>query len=594
MKIFKPALPAVVTAVIFLQVGIGLIAPAVDAQHEPLFTAPSGQMPADDREAAVDPTIFRSRLVKLHPGTAALYGSQFKADPGSAEVMVLNLFDEVTVKAVIEQREVRSPTSVTSIGHVQGVPGSSVTLVMEDGVMAGNIRTSDGYYQVRYVAGDLHAVRQIDETRYPREGDPIAVQLPRTDALAEQRAVTADDGTRFDVMVVYTPASRAAAGGTAAMNALINLAVAETNTAYARSGVIPRLRLVHTQEVAYVETNNFRTDLERLTRPSDGFMDNVHALRNAHGADLVSLIVEGSSLCGLAWLMTNESNEFQDLAFSVTERTCATGNYTFGHELGHNMGLQHDRADAPEDGVFPYSHGYVDIVHGFRTIMGVQTCCIRIQNFSNPDVTFSGSPTGISPPSSESADAAASLNNVRATVANWRAQVDFIAFNLTVTATGPGTGTVVSNAAGINCGGDCSEDYAEGTRITLTAAPGVGSVFRGWSGACSGTGRCKLKMNGPKNVTAVFAPPLTMAPAALPGGQVGLPYSSSLLPAGGIPPHTAAVVAGSLPRGLSLIGNDIVGTPTVSGKKLFTIKVTDQLGGSVKKRFKLTVLKPSP
>jgi peptidyl-Asp metalloendopeptidase len=81
---------------------------------------------------------------------------------------------------------------------------------------------------------------------------------------------------------------------------LINLAVAETNTAYSRSAVIPRLRLVHQEEVSYTESGDFSTDLNRLTNPSDGFMDNVHALRNAHGADLVSLIIEGASLCGLA------------------------------------------------------------------------------------------------------------------------------------------------------------------------------------------------------------------------------------------------------------------------------------------------------
>ena len=59
----------------------------------------------------------------------------------------------------------------------------------------------------------------------------------------------ADDGSTFDVIVVYTPSARAAAGGTAAMNALINLAAAKTNTAYLRSGVVPRLRLVHQEEV---------------------------------------------------------------------------------------------------------------------------------------------------------------------------------------------------------------------------------------------------------------------------------------------------------------------------------------------------------
>lgn len=62
------------------------------------------------------------------------------------------------------------------------------------------------------------------------------------------------------------------------MNTLINLAVAETNTAYLRSGVVPRLRLVHQEEVNYLEStdpvNGFLEDFNRLTNPSDGFMDN--------------------------------------------------------------------------------------------------------------------------------------------------------------------------------------------------------------------------------------------------------------------------------------------------------------------------------
>jgi hypothetical protein len=211
------------------------------------------------------------------------------------------------------------------------------------------------------------------------------------------------------------------------MNALINVAVMETNTAYARSGIFPRLHLVHTEELAYAESGNFSTDLDRITNPSDGFMDNVHALRNVHGADLVSLIVEGTCLCGIAWLMTTQSNAFEAFAFSVVARICATGNYSFGHELGHNMGLQHDRANAPADGVFSFSHGYVDALHGFRDIMGVAASCgscMRIQNFSNPNIAFNGFPTGVPQSSPQSADAASSLNATASTVANWRAQVN--------------------------------------------------------------------------------------------------------------------------------------------------------------------------
>ena len=43
---------------------------------------------------------------------------------------------------------------------------------------------------------------------------------------------------------------------------------------------------------------------------------------------------------------------------------------------------------------------------------------------------------------------------------------------LTVGKSGTGSGTVTSSPAGINCGSDCSEAYASGTSVTLTATRG--------------------------------------------------------------------------------------------------------------------------
>jgi uncharacterized protein (DUF2141 family) len=77
-------------------------------------------------------------------------------------------------------------------------------------------------------------------------------------------------------------------------------------------------------------------------------------------------------------------------------------------------------------------------------------------------------------------------------------------YTLTVTKSGTGSGTVTSNPAGINCGSDCSEEYDEGTSVTLTPAPGSGSTFTGWSGACSGAGACTVSMTSDKTVTATF------------------------------------------------------------------------------------------
>ena len=86
------------------------------------------------------------------------------------------------------------------------------------------------------------------------------------------------------------------------------------------------------------------TDLSRVWGTSDGFMDGVHALRDTYKADMVSLIGTGytGGACGIAYV-GNATVGFAPNAFSVVSLSCMTGYYSFGHELGHNMGLMHDR-----------------------------------------------------------------------------------------------------------------------------------------------------------------------------------------------------------------------------------------------------------
>ena len=79
---------------------------------------------------------------------------------------------------------------------------------------------------------------------------------------------------------------------------------------------------------------------------------------------------------------------------------------------------------------------------------------------------------------------------------------------LTVTLAGSGQGTVASTPAGIFCGSDCSDPFAENSQVTLTAAADGASRFTGWSGdaACSGTGECTVTMDQARSVTATFEP----------------------------------------------------------------------------------------
>ncbi len=70
-----------------------------------------------------------------------------------------------------------------------------------------------------------------------------------------------------------------------------------------------------------------------------------------------------------------------------------------------------------------------------------------------------------------------------------------------------GDGTVTSSLGEIDCGSTCSAGFGPGFTLTLSATPGSGSVFSGWSGDCSGTGPCTIPIDTSKSVTATFAGP---------------------------------------------------------------------------------------
>ena len=235
----------------------------------------------------------------------------------------------------------------------------------------------------------------------------------------------------IDVAVVYTPAARRAAGGAAAIEAEIDLMIAETNQAYEASGVRHRVALVARSEVEYDETESPLSDLQN---PSDGHMDEVHALRDRVLADLVHLITnESASFCGLA---------VRPGAFGLTVQGC--GSEVFAHELGHNMGLWHDRYQVHRrnGGVSPHpAYGYVNqpgLAAGapsprrWRTVMAYNDQCVHADvscrwlfRFSNPRQRHNGDPMGIPYGADGSgmtgpSDAAAILNAAGPVVAAWR------------------------------------------------------------------------------------------------------------------------------------------------------------------------------
>ena len=189
------------------------------------------------------------------------------------------------------------------------------------------------------------------------------------------------------------------------------------------------IRIVGRQETTYSESGFSFSSV--LVAAQNGSFDGLHALRDSTGADLVVILVDGdNSLCGLGYLMTTVSSAFAPFGYSVTATNCATGNYTFGHEIGHNMAARHDRANDNTDGSpFNYNHGYVDNTNSFKTIMGTGSNT-RIQYFSNSNVLFNGAVTGVTEGNSLAADNRLTFLNTAFTVSNFRQAIDSTSTNI--------------------------------------------------------------------------------------------------------------------------------------------------------------------
>ena len=364
----------------------------------------------------------------------------------------LNLFDDTTLVAVRDrvvqdmkdnqERRKQAKGGMVWVGHIQGYEDNSqVILAVKGQALMGTVELDGHTYEIVYKDGDTHTVRELDLGRLPPKYEPEEhLDIPlETDAPAAPKALDATGGDTagaggdtstttttggtagnvIDLMVLYTPAALANAGSVDAMAAKILNAVTRTNQAYLNSAVDMQLNVVYMGQLNYTETGDTVTTLSRLAGKTDGFMDEVHALRNQYSADQVALISTDANYCGYAGIMTVDSTAAASSAFAVVHDDSVyncLGNDTLAHELGHNQGNVHNPEDTGVGGAYPYAYGY-RLCGSFRDIMSYP--CQnepRIPYFSNPNVAYDGMATGVT----NVADTALSMNTTAATVAAFR------------------------------------------------------------------------------------------------------------------------------------------------------------------------------
>lgn len=362
----------------------------------------------------------------LREAAVRVDASLLGGESGVAE-LELDLFGEKTLRTVRQRTERNRSGSLTWIGTVTDDPMGSVFLVARDGIVHGVVRAAGRLFELRRVDARYQVLQEIDESSpLLEEQEPETVTLePST---AAPPALGADDGSRIDVLVVYTPGAMTSAGGTPAdIESRIELGIAETNTSYGNSGIDTSMWLVGIEPVAYTESGNMQTDRNRLRINGDGFLDEVHPWRDAYGADIVHMIIANPG-CGIAYIMSPVDPAFEEFAFCVTREACISPNHTFPHEMGHLQSARHDWAtDGTKNSPFSYNHGFNDgPTNVWRTIMSYDTCgggpCTRQLYWSNPDVIHpvTATPMGIPEGQPQAADNRKTLNNTALTVANFR------------------------------------------------------------------------------------------------------------------------------------------------------------------------------
>ncbi len=367
----------------------------------------------------IEPTIRRSRYVR--PNIEVL----LQKGP-----IRLPLFQDTYLTFEQDRIERRGRNSYTIIGHLEGRETEPVVFLVQDGRVMGNIHVDEKLYHIHSIDRELLSIQEINQSAFPNEALPIRIKpVPRriesgrktlfqaggTLPTSHSTTNNVSDLAEVTIMILYTQKAVNTLVKPEYINDEIEFAVSVANNTFehlSHAGV--KLRVVHQALVNYPESGKASVDLALLRTSGVSWLANVANLRNQYKADLVSLWVsdikdnKGTSICGKAYKMEGPNPQFANYAFSVVKMACANGNYTFAHEVGHNLGADHDlltivnEEDADEiidnmvwkfgvGAVIPYPDG------SRRTIMSYgSSCgnCPRRPWISDPFTEWSGKALG--------------------------------------------------------------------------------------------------------------------------------------------------------------------------------------------------------
>ena len=298
-------------------------------------------------------------------------------------------------------------------GTIQGAPNTRMILVLEPDGIGGSVTLPDSSFEIRWLGEGLSSVMRNDPAKTRRGSgfnDAIAApaaarQQPAPSATAANAATSV-----WDLLHVYTKVAASQIGGKGALKTATKVAVANWNEALTNSGIDVTVRLVANKKVKYTKRGvdgDYAVEALRDLRTNG--VKKALKFRSKFGADIVSMAVEINDIvCGVGYLPGNGhgiSASDGAVGFHVNSVDCLSGfgGLTMAHEGGHNVGLNHDPANASarhEAGAYSYSFGH-RVAGRFRTVMSYScaadglAACPEISYYSTPLKKVDGTKVGV-------------------------------------------------------------------------------------------------------------------------------------------------------------------------------------------------------